>query len=307
VFPSSVGRHHGALFCNMNLKDSYIGDEALSKRDILNLNYPIERGIVMNWDDMEKIWHHTFYNELRVAPEEHPVLLTEVPLHHESDIKKHESNRKKYEANREKITQNMFEAFNVPALYVANQSVLSLHSTGRDTGIVLDSGDGATYAVPVHEGQTISDTILRIDLTGRDLTEYLMTILMERGYSFMASSEYEIVRDIKEELCYVALDFEFEMQTAAQTSALEKSYKLPDGQVITIGNERFRAPEALFQPSLLNIEGGGIHQIINDSIMKCDDKFHKDLLSNIVLSGGNTMYPGITDRIQKELTLSSPY
>jgi len=293
VFPTIVGYpKHAGVMIGVSAKDCYVGTDAQRKRGILRLKYPIEHGIVTNWDDMEKIWHHTFFNELRVSPDEHNVLLTEAPLNPK--------------ANREKMIQIMFETFNTPNFYVAIQAVLSLYSSGRTTGIVLDSGDGVTHTVPIYEGYCLPHGVLRLDLAGRDITNYLARILTERGYAFTTSAEMEIVKDIKERLSYIAYDYEDEIEKSMTSSDIEMNYTLPDGQIISVESERFRAPEIMFKPQFIGKEEDGIHLLLYNSIKKCDIDLRKELYHNIVLSGGSSMFDGIPERLYKEIKILCP-
>jgi actin beta/gamma 1 len=254
---------------------------------------PIENGVVTDWDDMERIWQNVFYNELGVPLGEHAVLLTEAPLNSKP--------------NRERTAQIMFETFNVPAMYLSNQAVLSLLASGRTTGCVFVSGDGISYSVPIHEGYAIPHATMRFGIGGRDLTGYLTRLLTERGYSFITTADHEIVGDIKEKFTYVALDFDAQMKAAAESSMFDARYENPSGGVIGLDSERFRCPETLFQPSLSGMYALGAHQCIFESITRCDSEMRlQDLYGNIVLSGGNTMFTGIAERMTKEIAALAP-
>ena len=174
-------------------KDVYIGMEAYQKREELSLERSIEHGLVVNWDDIEKIWHHILYNDLRVEPAEHPVLMTEATL--------------TPKLNREKMTQIMFETFNVPCLYGNIQAVFSIYDIGRTTGVVLDSGYDISHAIPIYEGFAIPDYIARMPLAGIHLTDYMKEMLKEKGLACNSLDDLEIVNHIKETKTCVASDF----------------------------------------------------------------------------------------------------
>ena len=293
VFPEVVGKpKNPGVLIGIGQKDQYIGEEAQQKRGVLKLSYPIEHGIVKNWDEMQQLWYHTIYNELRVDPAEYGSVLTEAPLNPKE--------------NREKMVRIFFETFKTPTFYVAIQAVLSLYAAGRTTGIVVDSGDGVTHTVPIYEGYSIPHAVLKMLLAGRDLTKYLEKILTERGWNFTTTAEQEITREIKEKLCYVEQDFEAAMANSKKSNEYEKSYTLPDGQVMVIGNERFRCPELLFKPGLDGMEYDGMHKLTFDSIGKCDIDVRKDLYENIILSGGSTMFEGLAERLQKDVKGLAP-
>ncbi|KAI9825012.1 MAG: Actin-like protein [Sarea resinae] len=295
-FPSFVGRpKHLRVLAGALEGDVFIGARAQELRGLLKIRYPLEHGVVTDWDDMERIWQFVYGEELKTLSEEHPVLLTEPPLNPRT--------------NRDTAAQILFETFNVPALYTSIQAVLSLYASGRTTGIVLDAGDGVSHAVPVYEGFAMPSSIRRIDVAGRDVTEHLQTLLRKAGYVFHTSAEKEVVRCIKEKTSYVALDPKKEEKEWAASGAGRGTgeggkaveYTLPDGHKLKISAERFRAPEILFDPEIIGLEYPGVHQLIVDAINRTDLDLRKALFTNIVLSGGATLTKGFPDRLLHEV------
>ena len=299
TFSSVVGYHHyhnhRTIFGpGYGEKDYYVGEEAQQKRGILQLKYPIEHGVVQDWDNMEKIWHHTFDNELRmiVGVEENPfdedvcgVILTEPPMNPDE--------------NRERMTQIMFETFSARRFCPVSGAVLALYASGRTTGVVVNSGSGVTSIVPVYNSNPVSNASVRMDLAGDDLTQYMGKILQECRVDYIqvtrASSK------IKEDLCYVSENFSGEVDNF---EGKEKQFEMPDGEIITIHNQIIRGPELLFNSTLDGRTTPNLQQCCAQSITRCDSSMQKELLSNIVMAGGNTMFPGMQERLQAEMSKS---
>mmetsp|Transcript_23379 Transcript_23379/g.43513 ORF Transcript_23379/g.43513 Transcript_23379/m.43513 type:complete len:385 (+) Transcript_23379:87-1241(+) len=297
VFPSLVGRprHKRVLLQSKLEEDHFMGKTANEHRGVLSLEYPMEHGVVTNWEDMERVWRHIYAPEnLGISSEDHPVLLTEAPLNPTT--------------HREKAAEVFFETLNAPALFVSPQATLSLYASGRTTGVVLDSGDGVTHCVPVYEGFTMPHAVTRMDVAGRDVTDYLMLLLRKAGHVFHTSAEREVVRTIKEKECIVAENLVKKELAAANKHSDEDTakYTLPDGTILELGTERFRAPEVLFNPSLIGLEYAGAHHCIVDAIFKSDLDIRKVLMSSIVLAGGSTMFPGYGERMLAEVRKAAP-
>mmetsp|Transcript_12088 Transcript_12088/g.48670 ORF Transcript_12088/g.48670 Transcript_12088/m.48670 type:complete len:383 (-) Transcript_12088:98-1246(-) len=295
IFPNYVGTpKHLRVMAGAVEGNTFVGKRAEDLRGLMKVKYPMEHGIVNDWEDMLSVWKAA-YQELHIPSEDHPVLLTEAPLNPRR--------------NREKAAEIFFETFNVPALFVSMQAVLSLYASGRTTGIVLDSGDGVTHAVPIYEGFAMPHAIMRNDIAGREVTKYLEVLLKRGGcgYNFHTSAEREVVKAIKERVCYVAFDPQQEEEKVdTSASAGLVKYKLPDGSIIDVGAEAFRAPEALFNPELVGLEYCGIHECVTNSILRTDLDMRKELYSNIVLSGGSTLFKGFGDRMLRELVKLAP-
>ncbi|XP_032976821.1 actin [Rhinolophus ferrumequinum] len=293
VFPTILGKlRHDNPLVGMEEEDWFIGEEVQRRREKLSLQYPIARATITNWDDMEKIWHHSFYQLLRTAPEQHPLMLTEPPLNTMS--------------NKEKVSQILFETFNVPALYLANQGVLSLYASGLISGTTIESGEGVTYFVPITDGCALHQSTMKMDMAGQDITLYLLQRLSERGHSFMGTGDREYIRDMKEKCCYVALDFDKEKMEAQSPPPAQK-YLLPDGREIDLGPERFFCPEVLFQADLMGRNSLGIHMTAFRCISSCSPALWKSLFGYVVLSGGTGSCSGLRSRMQRELSaLVSP-
>ncbi len=291
VFPSVVGSLKYLREEDHRQEKKLVGNTALRYKESLILEYPIERGLVKNWLELEDIIQNVF-SELKVSPENHNILLTASPL--------------ATKLHREKVVEVIFEKFSTPATYIASPAVLSLHAYGITTGISVDCGAGICHAVPVYEGHPIQHAIVSLDFAGRDLDLSLARLMNNRGFSFTTTTDLEIVRDIKERFAFVAFDFEQEMANSTYSpEVLERSYTLPDGRVITVGNEQFCCSESLFHP-IFSHNDKGIHEIVQDSITKCDKDLIKEFFGHILLTGGTSMMPGLTERMKKEMMVLAP-
>jgi actin-related protein 2 len=327
---------------------------------MLETSYPVENGIVKDWVGMQHVWDYTFNEKMHIDPKEHKILLTEPPMNPLS--------------NQKKMYEHMFETYGFPAAKVNIQAMLVLYAQGLLSGVVVDSGDGVTHIVPVWEGIVPPTLIKRLNVAGRHITKsarttqqrrtslrvagvliahismfvacppcfcgvrYLIKLLQVRGYAFNRSADFETVRQIKEQLCYSGYDLEVEKRLALETTTLVQTYTLPDGRVIKVGQERYEAPEVLFQPHLLDMEGVGLHEMLFNMIQEADIDLRQAFYQyehnrancycahghntppmcvrfadfcpsvlfvrvcrHIVLSGGSTMYPGLPSRLEKEM------
>lgn len=290
IFPSMVGRplmRYDEEFQDIELKDIMVGDECAKYRHMLSTSYPVENGIVKDWQGMKDLWDYTFHERFKLTPSEHKIMLTEPPMNPK--------------ANKVKMLENMFETYGFEAAKVSIQAMLVLYAQGLLTGVVVDSGDGVSHIVPVWEGICPPHLIKRLNIAGRHITRYLIKLLQVRGYAFNSSADFETVRQIKEELCYVGYDMDIEKRLALDTTILIKKYELPDGRVIKVDRERFEAPEVLFQPSLVDCENAGVHEMLFNMIQEADIDLRPAFYKHIVLSGGSTMYPGLPSRLEKEM------
>ncbi|XP_023054508.1 actin-related protein T1 [Piliocolobus tephrosceles] len=276
--------------CKFNMPSArpnqyFVGQEALHKYEALHLHYPIERGLVTGWDDMERLWKHLFEWELGVKPSQQPVLMTEPSLN-PREI-------------REKLAEMMFENFSVPGFYLSNHAVAALYASACVTGLVVDSGDGVTCAVPIFEGYPLPHAVTKLYMAGSDITEHLTQLLFANGFNFPCILNKAVANNIKEKLCYIALEPEKELRKSR--GQVLGAYRLPDGHVIHFGDELYQVPEVLFAPDLLGIHSPGLSKMVSSSIMKCDTDIQNKLYAEIVLSGGTTLFPGLEERLMKEV------
>lgn len=252
VFPSMVGRPtlraEEDVIGDVELKDVMVGDEASAARRALEISYPMEEGKIKNWDDMEILWDYTFNDRLQTDTKGKRIVLTEPP-----------GNPK---ASRHKVLQYMFEKYELDSVSLNVQAMLTLYGIGSVTGLVVDSGDGVTHIVCVADGYVPKHLVTRLDVAGRHVTEYLAKLMLLRGYAFNSTADFATVQEIKEKYCYVAKDPTQERKLALDTTVLLEKFKLPDGQDIKIERERFEAPEALFNPQLIDVERPGLSEMV---------------------------------------------
>jgi actin, other eukaryote len=293
IFPSLIGySKNSPINLAMDERSYYVGYEAKERRGRLQMETPFTDSLVNNWKDAEDTWSYTFFNALKVCPEEVFAVITESPM-----------NPKKY---RERTVETLFELFNLEGVYLASKSLLSLYSTGRTTGCVIDSGKGMSFSVPIYEGYSSPHTMISLNVGGRHLDDHLNKILLNKGYEFTTPLELELLSEIKEKLCSVS-NGKKDINTKERKMDSEyKTYYLPDDSVVRLGQEKQIVPEILFNPKIIGLYEPGIHENCFKSIMKTNTEIRAEMFENIVLAGGSTLFEGIKQRLQSEIEDVAP-
>ena len=290
IFNSIVGTpKQMGLMVGMELQERYVGDDAISKYEIMNFSYPIQRGEVTDWDKFENLMHYLLYSEMKVVPEEVSILITESP--------------RTSRENREKLTEILFETFNVKRLHIANSSMLGLFSYGKTSGLIVDSGFNITSTVPIYEGYPLSHASIRINIGGEDLSKNLLSMIQDNLEETYVDIKGRILADdIKEKLGYLLLNQD------DGDDVKDVTYELPDGKKIELSNELYKANEILFNPDEEVKKENGLLSLKNmviDSINKCDNEIKNDIKENICLTGGTTLLKNFPEKLKNELSDSS--
>ena len=291
-FPNVVGKRRqfcGMIGDNNILNQKFIGRKFVDKQKSLRLlsSYPVENGMIVNYDAMEEVLDNIFNNELKVNPKEISVLCSQ-PINNPK-------------SNREKLTQIMFETFEVAGFDLGIQPELCLYASGNLSGMSCDFGESFNYFVPVSDGKMIYSKNSKLPQGGKEVTLYLEKMLNKKGIDLSIKNDIKDLSKIKEDLCYIAYDLDKEIDRYNKGIIKDIEYKMPDGQVINIGSERFLCPDILFVPSRFETEIPGGADSIFDTIMSLDEEIRKDVFSNIFISGGNSLFAGFKERLTKEL------
>jgi len=277
VFPTITGTEkYKAVMVDVDARNIYIGNDASKMRGVLKIKRPIDRGAIMDWNDYYEILNYIFYSLLRIENLSHyPVLYTEPPFLQQE--------------TKEYIARVLYETHKVKSLIMIPTPILSLFSVGLTTGIVVESGDGTTWICPIISGEIVDQSVQKLTLAGTDVNQHLKNLLMREGINIESSAVDEIIKEIKEKNCFFALDPDNPPNLADNFS-----FTMPDGSNINIPNFIFHeAPEVLFKPNLLGYNILNIPQALINSVQSIDKYYWSDLLSHIMLSGGNLSYSGL--------------
>ncbi|ELP87820.1 actin, putative [Entamoeba invadens IP1] len=253
---------------------------------------PISNGKITDYAQLEAIYNAA-YNEIGASKKDHDVLIIENP--NDETVFKH----------KEKLFQMFFENFEVPSIAIMNSALMSLYSTRRTDGMSVISGEDATYFVPISNVGSNLNSIQKINIGGRRVSEYLKEKL---GTNCQIEQNTNYLKYIKENCCDVCLNISnmLNLSTNNENDAFEY-YVLPDGNALKLGDERFTSSECLFNPNLIHSDNIGIHQQIYNCITKCDEKIRKEMFENIVISGGNTSFKNFKQRLQNEIQKFTPF